>query len=155
MKADAPNVEFARCFLRLANLPNFALDRLSRYEAALWLSSRDPATRDHSVLPARSSTAWSPLNRMTTSSVGVASVVVTGIYPRSAPQPMRDGPVLRSALRRLASICRYEVMESWSPNWVRLVILIRPHQLQLAVDGSSAKAREPPQSDQCQSSSTR
>jgi hypothetical protein len=28
--------EFARCFLRLANLPNFALDRLSRYEAILW-----------------------------------------------------------------------------------------------------------------------
>ena len=36
MKADAPAVEFARCFLRLANLPNFALDRLSRYEANLW-----------------------------------------------------------------------------------------------------------------------
>jgi hypothetical protein len=34
--ADPSNVEFARCFLRLANLPNFALDRLSRYEAALW-----------------------------------------------------------------------------------------------------------------------
>ncbi len=32
---DRP-VEFARCFLRLANLPNFALDRLSRYEATLW-----------------------------------------------------------------------------------------------------------------------
>jgi hypothetical protein len=29
-------VELTRCFLRLANLPNFALDRLSRYEAALW-----------------------------------------------------------------------------------------------------------------------
>jgi hypothetical protein len=29
-------VEFARCFLRLANLRNFALDRLSRYEATLW-----------------------------------------------------------------------------------------------------------------------
>jgi hypothetical protein len=29
-------VEFARCFLRLANLPNFALDRLSRYETTLW-----------------------------------------------------------------------------------------------------------------------
>jgi hypothetical protein len=29
-------VELARCFLRLANLPNFALDRLSRYEATLW-----------------------------------------------------------------------------------------------------------------------
>jgi len=34
--ADARNVEFARCFLRLVNLPNFALDRLSRYEATLW-----------------------------------------------------------------------------------------------------------------------
>jgi hypothetical protein len=34
--ADSPAVEFARCFLRLANLPNFALDRLSRYEASLW-----------------------------------------------------------------------------------------------------------------------
>ena len=36
MKAAANPVEFARCFLRLANLPNFALDRLSRYEATLW-----------------------------------------------------------------------------------------------------------------------
>jgi hypothetical protein len=33
---DVPSVEFAWCFLRLANLPNFALDRLSRYEATLW-----------------------------------------------------------------------------------------------------------------------
>jgi hypothetical protein len=34
----SPNdsIELARCFLRLANLPNFALDRLSRYEATLW-----------------------------------------------------------------------------------------------------------------------
>jgi hypothetical protein len=31
-----PNTEFARCFLLLANLPNYALDRLSRYEANLW-----------------------------------------------------------------------------------------------------------------------
>jgi hypothetical protein len=30
------SVDLARCYLRLANLPNFALDRLSRYEAALW-----------------------------------------------------------------------------------------------------------------------
>jgi hypothetical protein len=36
IKADVPAVEFARSFLRLANLPNFALDRLSRYEATLW-----------------------------------------------------------------------------------------------------------------------
>jgi hypothetical protein len=32
----APHVELARCFLRLCNLPNYALDRLSRYEAILW-----------------------------------------------------------------------------------------------------------------------
>ena len=31
-----PTAELARCFLRLANLPNYALDRLSRYEATLW-----------------------------------------------------------------------------------------------------------------------
>ena len=31
-----PTVELTRCFLRLANLPNIALDRLSRYEATLW-----------------------------------------------------------------------------------------------------------------------
>jgi hypothetical protein len=31
-----PAGALARCFLRLANLPNFALDRLSRYEAILW-----------------------------------------------------------------------------------------------------------------------
>jgi hypothetical protein len=34
--SDSPAIEFARCFLRLANLPNFALDRLRRYEATLW-----------------------------------------------------------------------------------------------------------------------
>ena len=34
--AVEPNADLARCFLRLANLPNFALDRLSRYEATLW-----------------------------------------------------------------------------------------------------------------------
>jgi hypothetical protein len=34
--SDGPAVELAQCFLRLANLPNVALDRLSRYEAALW-----------------------------------------------------------------------------------------------------------------------
>ena len=32
----APGVELPRCFLRLCNLPNYALDRLSRYEATLW-----------------------------------------------------------------------------------------------------------------------
>ena len=36
IETDATALEFARCFLRLANLPNFALDRLNRYEATLW-----------------------------------------------------------------------------------------------------------------------
>jgi hypothetical protein len=36
MKFNGPAIEFAQCFLRLANLPNFSLDRLSRYEATLW-----------------------------------------------------------------------------------------------------------------------
>jgi hypothetical protein len=31
-----PTIELARCSLRLANLGNYALDRLSRYEATLW-----------------------------------------------------------------------------------------------------------------------
>ena len=38
-KADPsidPGAELTHCYLRLANLPNFALDRLSRYEATLW-----------------------------------------------------------------------------------------------------------------------
>jgi hypothetical protein len=36
-EADAHSAtELARCYLRLANLPNYALDRLSRYEATLW-----------------------------------------------------------------------------------------------------------------------
>jgi hypothetical protein len=31
-----PTATYARCFLRLSSLPNFALDRLSRYEVTLW-----------------------------------------------------------------------------------------------------------------------
>jgi hypothetical protein len=31
-----PDIDLARCFLRLANLPSYPLDRLSRYEAVLW-----------------------------------------------------------------------------------------------------------------------
>jgi hypothetical protein len=31
-----PAAELTRCFLRLTNLPTYALDRLSRYEAPLW-----------------------------------------------------------------------------------------------------------------------
>ena len=58
------SVEFTRCFLRLANLPNFALDRLSRYEAALSrqvgrilfvleaLERRKPQERRRSLWPA-------------------------------------------------------------------------------------------------------
>jgi hypothetical protein len=35
-EATDPTADLTRCFLRLAHLPNFALDRLSRYEAILW-----------------------------------------------------------------------------------------------------------------------
>jgi hypothetical protein len=35
IKSEPETFEFAGCFLRLANLPNFALDRLSRHEATL------------------------------------------------------------------------------------------------------------------------
>jgi hypothetical protein len=35
-KSVDPAPDLARCFLRLANLPNYPLDRLSRYEAILW-----------------------------------------------------------------------------------------------------------------------
>jgi hypothetical protein len=34
--AVVPAAGLAECFLRLANLPNYAFDRLSRYEIALW-----------------------------------------------------------------------------------------------------------------------
>jgi hypothetical protein len=37
-----PLSALARCFLRLANLPNFALDRLNRYEANLWRQVAKP-----------------------------------------------------------------------------------------------------------------
>lgn len=35
-----PAADLARCFLRLASLPSYALDRLSRYEATLWRQVR-------------------------------------------------------------------------------------------------------------------
>ena len=59
--AVGPNHDLARCFLRLADLPSFALDRLSRYEALLWrqarqllctldcLDRRKPQERRHSL----------------------------------------------------------------------------------------------------------
>ena len=35
-KSVDPATDLGRCFLRLANLPSYPLDRLSRYEAILW-----------------------------------------------------------------------------------------------------------------------
>jgi hypothetical protein len=34
--AESCSADLAQCFLRLANLPSYPLDRLSRYEATLW-----------------------------------------------------------------------------------------------------------------------
>src|SRR5215469_3387875 len=53
------------------------------------------------------------------------------------------GPVLLRALRRLASIWRYEVIERRLPNWVRFEVLIPSYHFCSAMDGSSTKAREP------------
>ena len=50
MKADAA-LEFARCFLRLANLPNFALDRLSRYEVRIPTKSAGDSERRRPPVP--------------------------------------------------------------------------------------------------------
>jgi hypothetical protein len=60
-EAADPTTEIARCFLRLANLPSGVLERLSRYEAALWrqvgqilftldaLDRRKPQERRHGL----------------------------------------------------------------------------------------------------------
>ena len=65
IKSSNSTIEFARCFLRLANLSNFALDRLSRYEATLWrqvsrilfaldaLDRRKPQERSRYLGPAK------------------------------------------------------------------------------------------------------
>ncbi len=63
--AADPSLHLAQCFLRLANLPNYALDRLSRYEYTLWrqvaqilfaldnLNRREPKERRRSRLTSR------------------------------------------------------------------------------------------------------
>jgi hypothetical protein len=65
---DEPATDLARCFLRLANLPSYALDRLSRYEVNLWrqvdqvlmvldaLDRRKPQERGHRFLIGASET---------------------------------------------------------------------------------------------------
>jgi hypothetical protein len=40
LESVEPGRDLVHCFLRLANLPNYALDRLSRYEAMLWRQAR-------------------------------------------------------------------------------------------------------------------
>ena len=78
MKADATAVEFARCFLRLANLPNFALDRLSRYESTLWRHT--PSSAD-----CRRGTCESGLQLHC-----VAGMVITGAF--NGAQAVEDQP---------------------------------------------------------------
>ena len=63
--AADPSLHLTQCFLRLANLPNYALDRLSRYECTLWrqvaqilfaldnLNRRKPQERKRPRLPSR------------------------------------------------------------------------------------------------------
>src|SRR6516225_9603699 len=84
-------------------------------------------------------------NALYSSASSSAPITVSAVRPwRTALQ--RDecfpasvlGPVLLRAFRRLASICRYEVI-GCQPNWVRLVILPRLCRLRLLTDASSAK----------------
>ena len=66
LPAADPSLHLAQCFLRLANLPNYALDRLSRCEFTLWRQvaqilfalenltrrkpqEREPLTQPHSL----------------------------------------------------------------------------------------------------------
>jgi hypothetical protein len=63
--AADPAAKLARCFLRLANLPNYALDRLSRYEATLWRQVRQIVLR---LMP------WIAANHKTEGAVSVSAV---------------------------------------------------------------------------------
>jgi hypothetical protein len=45
MKIDASAMDYARCVLRLANLPNFAIDRLSRRQAGRILHALETLDR--------------------------------------------------------------------------------------------------------------
>jgi len=68
---DPSSAELAQCFLRLASLPSFPFDRLSRYEATLWrqagrtifaleaLHRRKPWERRSRLRPTRRE-EWSP-----------------------------------------------------------------------------------------------
>src|SRR6516165_3400074 len=63
------------------------------------------------------------------------------------------GPVLLSALLRLASTCLKEVIGNRPPNWVRFVILNVAGYLRRAADASSTTTHERRWSDQYRSSS--
>ena len=75
-----PAADLARCFLRLANLPNFALDRLSRYEAILWRQVGQ-------ILFARRSSHWIAANHKIEKAVSVA---VTAGHSRFATTTVVD-----------------------------------------------------------------
>src|SRR5947207_668682 len=46
---DPCSRDLAQCYLRLANLPSYPLDRLSRYEAALWRQARQTMFALHAL----------------------------------------------------------------------------------------------------------
>src|SRR6516164_1551232 len=102
------------------------------------------------MLASRSTCSRSTTDSASSSASSSALMTVSVVSPwrtalrRDACLPASVfGPVLLRALRRLASIWRYEVMVRRSPNWVRVEVLIPAYHFWLAVDGSSAIAREP------------
>jgi hypothetical protein len=81
---------------------------------------------------AKSATSWvisNTLSRLRRDSVMFSAVRLA--LQRDARFPASVfGPVLLSALRRLASICRYEVIGSC----FRFAVLTQPHRIRLAMD---------------------
>src|SRR3954454_23506207 len=61
-KPDHSSKDLAHCFLRLAHLPSYPLDRLSRYEAALWRQAGQTIFALHTLHRRRS---WDRRSRQT------------------------------------------------------------------------------------------
>jgi hypothetical protein len=88
-------IAVARCFLQVADLPNFALDRLSRYEAALWrqlgqvLFALDALDRRKPQERTRRIGAASGREHLAN---GTQKVATDALSPQSRPMAYRHSP---------------------------------------------------------------
>jgi hypothetical protein len=88
-------VELTRCFLRLANLPNFALDRLSRYEATLW--------RTKPARPCLRSTPWIGANHKSGRRFRIGSWQSVSADARGSTDAQRVGHTIGTTRPRYTS----------------------------------------------------